>query len=72
MIETKELSQSLINDSRFIIETALGNAYTAINVAMVQRNWMLGKRIAEEELQGENRAAYGKQIVTKLSDILTA
>lgn len=72
MIKTKELSQSLINDSRSIIETTLRNAYTAINVAMVQRNWMLGKRIAEEELQGENRAVYGKQIVTKLSEILTA
>lgn len=47
MIKTKELSQSLINDSRSIIETTLRNAYTAINVAMVQRNWMLGKRIAE-------------------------
>ncbi len=27
---------------------------------MVQRNWLLGKRIADEELQGEDRAEYGK------------
>ena len=28
-------------------------------MAIIQRNWLLGKRIADEELRGENRAEYG-------------
>ena len=43
----------------------------AVNVAMVQRNWLLGKRIVDEELQGENRAEYGKEIIKRLADYLT-
>ena len=38
---------------------------------MVQRNWLLGKRISDEELQGENRAEYGKEIIKRLSAYLT-
>ncbi len=38
---------------------------------MIQRNWLLGKRIAEEELQGENRATYGKEVIKQLSEHLT-
>lgn len=37
---------------------------------MLQRNWLLGKRIADEELQGENRAEYGKEVIKRLSDYL--
>ena len=45
--------------------------HSAVNVAMIQRNWMLGKRIADEELKGESRAEYGKEVVTKLAEYLT-
>ena len=38
---------------------------------MIQRNWLLGKRIAIEELKSESRAEYGKEVVVKLSDYLT-
>lgn len=38
---------------------------------MIQRNWLLGKRIAIEELKGESRAEYGKEVVVKLADYLT-
>ena len=33
----------------------------ALNTTMIQRNWLLGKCITDEELQGENRAEYGKE-----------
>ena len=46
-------------------------AYRAINVALVQRNWLLGKRIAEEHVDEEGHAEYGKQIIQSLSDRLT-
>jgi predicted nuclease of restriction endonuclease-like (RecB) superfamily len=42
-----------------------------VNVSLVQRNWLLGKRIAEEELQGQERAKYGTEVIKKLSRELT-
>ena len=54
-----------------IIEQSRSYAYRAVNVAMIQRNWLLGKRIAIEELKGESRAEYGKEVVVKLADYLT-
>ena len=44
----------IFKDVQNIIEQTRNYAYQAVNVAMVQRNWLLGKRIADEELQGEN------------------
>lgn len=38
----------------------------------MQRNWLLGYRIAQEELKGEERSEYGKGIIKKLADELTA
>ena len=32
---------------------------------------LLGKRIADEKLQGENKAEYGKEIIKRLADYLT-
>ena len=38
---------------------------------MIQRNWYLGKRIAEEEFKGKDRAEYGIEIIKSLSKSLT-
>lgn len=62
---------NLLDDAKIIIESAQKFAYSAINFAIIQRNWLLGKRIAEEDLHGEKRAAYGKEIIKKLSESLT-
>ena len=35
------------------------------------RKWLVGERVAKEDLQGEERATYGKQIVADLSKKLT-
>ena len=64
-------SDNLLQDAQTIIETSQNFAYRAVNIAMVQRNWLLGKRIAEEELQGKERAEYGAEIIQKLSYELT-
>ena len=63
--------KGLLADARAIIEGAREGAYRAINAALVQRNWLLGKRIAEEELKGE-RAEYGRRVVKELAEALTA
>jgi hypothetical protein len=59
-------SDNILQDIQQIIEKSQRFAWQTINIAMVQRNWLLGKRIAEEELQGENRAKYGAPIPTKI------
>ena len=64
-------SNNLLQDAQQIIETAQGFAYRAVNTALLQRNWLLGKRIAEEELQGKERAEYGAEVIKKLSVELT-
>ena len=64
-------SDNLLRDAQHIIEAAQSFAYKAVNIAMLQRNWLLGKRIAEEELQGKDRAEYGAEIIKKLSSELT-
>ena len=37
----------------------------------MQRNWLIGYRIAEEELGGEERSEYGLKIIKKISKELT-
>ena len=64
-------SNNLLQDAQQIIDTAQSFAYKAVNVAMLQRNWFLGKRIVEEELQGKERAEYGTEVVKVLSQKLT-
>ena len=64
-------SDDLLEDSRNIIESARHFAYRAVNTALVQRNWLLGKRIAEEHVDEDGHAEYGKQIIQTLSNRLT-
>lgn len=64
-------TSDLIQDAKCIISEAQRFAYQTVNVTLVKRNWMLGKRIAEEELKGENRAEYGIAIIQNLAVELT-
>lgn len=49
------------------INSARQNIQRSINIEMVKTYFMIGKEIIEEEQQGENRAAYGKNILQSLS-----
>ncbi len=62
---------NILQDMREIIDVSRDSAYQAVNLALVRRNWLLGRRIAEEELNGESRAGYGLEIIKKLSKELT-
>ena len=62
----------LVSDVRTIIDSARQYAYSAVNVALVQRNWLLGKRICEEIFKGDNRAEYGAEVIVKLAKELKA
>lgn len=56
---------------RGIIESSQKAAYQAVNTTLVQRNWLLGYRIASEEMQGKERAKYGAEIMKRLSKALS-
>jgi predicted nuclease of restriction endonuclease-like (RecB) superfamily len=64
-------SNDLLADSQIIIETARKVAYKAVDIALVQRNWLLGRRIAEEHLDEDGHAEYGKQVIQTLANQLT-
>lgn len=64
-------TDDILKDMCRIIDSSRKAAYQAVNTALVQRNWLLGYRIAEEEFQGEKRADYGTQVIKKLSKELT-
>lgn len=61
----------ILQDMCEIIKISRESAYQAVNLALVRRNWLLGRRIAEEELNGESRADYGLEIIKKFSKELT-
>lgn len=64
-------TENILNDVQNIIEISQKEAYHAVNTILSQRNWLIGYRIAEEELVGENRAEYGVEIIKRLSKELT-
>ena len=63
--------QILLNDVRKIIEAGRKEAYIAINQAAVFTYWNIGKKIVEEEQNGQSRAEYGKQIIKVLAEKLS-
>jgi predicted nuclease of restriction endonuclease-like (RecB) superfamily len=62
---------SFYSDIRQILEASRQKVYTAVNSAMVEAYWQIGKRIVEEEQQGEGRAKYGQHLIQNLSAQLT-
>ena len=65
-------SENILSDIQNIIETSQRQAYHAVDTILSQRNWLIGYRIAEEEIDGSDRAEYGANIIKKLSKQLTA
>ena len=64
--------ETIITDVIAIIEEGRRKAYHAVNTSMVEAYWLAGKRIVEEEQNGQERAAYGKEVVKMLSKQLSA
>lgn len=67
MIVKYQNTDNVLNDICSIINSAQDYAYQYVNIALVERNWFIGYRIAEEELKGNGRADYGVEIIKKLS-----
>ena len=65
-----ENSYDIYVDICQIVDSSQGAAYRSVNAILVIRNWLIGRRISEEELKGSDRAEYGKQIVASLAKSL--
>ncbi len=65
------ISIEFYNDLSSIIESSRKSAYQMVDRILVIRNWLLGKRIAEEELSGTHADRYGEKIVSGLAKTLT-
>ena len=65
------VSREFYNDLNTIIESSSKSAYLMVDRMLVVRNWLLGKRIAEEELSGTHADRYGEKIVSEIAKTLT-
>ncbi len=68
----KELrtADALVNDIRSIIEQGRKMAYAAAGQAAIATFWNVGRRIVEEEQNGNARAEYGAKLIRNLSEKL--
>ena len=68
----QEESDDILTDISSLIEKAKHVAYQSVNILLIQRNWMIGKRIHDEELKNTRKENYGLEIIKTLSKKLTA
>jgi len=68
---TNSTDNPFVSEIKQILEQARQKAYSAINTAMVDAYWLVGKRIVEQEQNGEQRAVYGDYLIKELSVALT-
>ena len=69
--KTSAIASNVISEIKSIVAQSRQQAYAAVNQAMVNAYWQIGKRIVEEEQQGKERADYGRQLLKQLSAALT-
>lgn len=67
-----ETTKNIEKDVENIIVSARETAYKQVNTTLILRNWLIGKRISEEELGNKTRSEnYGKEIIEELAINLT-
>ncbi len=64
--------ETLYKDIRAILDKARSKSFRAVNFAMVEAYWNIGRVIVVEEQEGKERADYGKMLIADLSRRLTA
>ncbi len=60
-----------VSDLKAILYTAKAKAYQAADLYNVAGNWLVGRRIVEQEQHGQARAQYGKHVIEIASLALT-
>jgi predicted nuclease of restriction endonuclease-like (RecB) superfamily len=54
---------AFVSDLKAIVYTAKAKAYQAADLYNVASNWLVGRRIVEQEQHGKARAQYGKHVI---------
>ena len=57
---------SLVHTIHSVQDALQEQAAHAVNIALTTRNWLIGYNIVEFEQHGEDRAAYGEQLLKTL------
>jgi len=70
IIQKPDINITYTNIKR-VLEEARSTAYRAVNFAMVQAYWYIGRIIVEQEQKGKERAEYGRALIKELSIKLT-
>ena len=70
-IQKADIETTFVNDIRTIVSAARESCYRMANIMQVVQNWLIGRRIVEQEQQGKVRADYGKHIIELASQSLT-
>ena len=63
--------EHLVNSIEAVHSEAATQASCAVNLSLTIRNWLIGCYIAEYELRGKDRAAYGGRLLDSLAAELT-
>lgn len=71
VMEDKLFYNNLIIDIRKIIKESKGLFVRNVNTLMLQTYWNIGKRIVEEEQNGNIKAQYGSRLLKEISKELT-
>ena len=58
---------NVLNDIRRIIEDGRRQAYAAAGQIAIATYWNIGRRIVEEEQNGQERAKYGTKLIANLA-----
>ena len=61
--EDNNINQKLIADVRSIIESGLKQSYANVSRIMTATYWNIGRKIVEEEQNGQERAKYGSNLI---------
>ncbi|PIS30941.1 MAG: DUF1016 domain-containing protein [Candidatus Marinimicrobia bacterium CG08_land_8_20_14_0_20_45_22] len=72
MTKENQVTESVFQNIRSVLENARARTYRAVNFIMVEAYWNIGRIIVEEEQKGKRRAKFGQRLIAELSKRLTA
>ena len=66
-----KLTKAFFTEIRELIHAARSSVARGVDLVQVHTNFEIGRRIVEQEQKGQDRAAYGDEVITALSERLT-
>lgn len=70
-IMRNSIDAAFLMEVKNIVERGRQQAYASVSQLMIETYWKIGERIVLQEQKGANRAEYGTQLISQLSEELT-